>query len=372
VLAEVNPDPRWGFAFDTEAAAFFMSYFIVCAWILLNAVLAVMIDEFIEAARKSKEKYEKMKAGLAGTEGKDENLNALDPLLEWLMCEIKDKVDLTRMVSKLYMILDRDKRGSCSFEDIYFGLKHLVVSRLEEMERLGAAEQGVPMQLTRDDLVDALYGHKEDFSVQMQDGDVSLDDFKDMLVHQLRDYVHFIVSSELKFAAFTSGGAKPSLAALKFLAMDLEGGDESNEGGGSYSAPRSHQMVQMQKRQDRLEQMLESTMKHLGVPVPPPIADQSTAGAEALRKLAAAGGTHKENGAGSTDNGNGDGAKVRRARRAKATANGEEAGSKTGEEEQEAIKGGNDAGSTPPPAMTRAKSRREKRRTEKADQKQEE
>ena len=65
------------------------------------------------------------------------------------MCEIKDKYDLNRMIAKIYQILDRDNRGACSFEDIYFGLKHLVLNRLEEMQRLGAAENGVPLNLTR-------------------------------------------------------------------------------------------------------------------------------------------------------------------------------------------------------------------------------
>ena len=98
---------------------FFISYYTIISVVLFNIVVAILLDEFMQAATDAKEKLKQQRvAAHFGTE------MTLDPLLKKLN-EFATPGELTLMIDNLYKVLDIDDNGSVAFEEMRVGLRNI-------------------------------------------------------------------------------------------------------------------------------------------------------------------------------------------------------------------------------------------------------
>ena len=51
--------------YDTAVSLFFVSYIVLVSFVLFNVVVAVMLEEFMEASRRAKEEKQRLTANMA-------------------------------------------------------------------------------------------------------------------------------------------------------------------------------------------------------------------------------------------------------------------------------------------------------------------
>jgi voltage-gated sodium channel len=113
---------------DKATAAFFVLYVLVTTVILINVVIAVLLDEFIECISRQKEKQ-------AAQLAKDKELalaavrikGSMDPLLMSLS-QFTTQEDLLKKIETLFQTLDRDSSGSIGYHELQQSLKELDLS----------------------------------------------------------------------------------------------------------------------------------------------------------------------------------------------------------------------------------------------------
>ena len=102
-------------------AFFFISYILICSVMLLNVVIAVLLDEFISSVTREREEEQR----LAEIEiNKRKVVGPLDPLTKDLIT-FEDEGDLSKKVAYLYHKLDEDESGGLNFDEFQHGLKLL-------------------------------------------------------------------------------------------------------------------------------------------------------------------------------------------------------------------------------------------------------
>ncbi|MGB1600812.1 MAG: ion transporter, partial [Promethearchaeia archaeon] len=102
-------------------AFFFISYILICSVMLLNVVIAVLLDEFISSVTREREEEQR----LAEIEiNKRKVVGPLDPLTKDLIT-FEDEGDLSKKVAYLYHKLDEDASGGLNFDEFQHGLKLL-------------------------------------------------------------------------------------------------------------------------------------------------------------------------------------------------------------------------------------------------------
>jgi len=106
---------------DPAVSFFFISYILMNSVIVLNVVVAVLLDEFISSVTREKEEKERQR---------QEELNrrkasgVLDPLMQ-TMLTFEDEADLVAKIDSIYLKMDEDESGGLNFEEFQSGLKHL-------------------------------------------------------------------------------------------------------------------------------------------------------------------------------------------------------------------------------------------------------
>ena len=118
-----NPESN----FSPHVVAFiFISYVLVVGVVLINVVVAVLLDEFLRSIQRYKEEEQAIKDNLVrhAVDSKLGNLvhGPIDPLLRGLM-DFQSEQELHALILKLYVRIDIDESGTVTREEINQGLK---------------------------------------------------------------------------------------------------------------------------------------------------------------------------------------------------------------------------------------------------------
>ncbi|EKX43249.1 hypothetical protein GUITHDRAFT_110665 [Guillardia theta CCMP2712] len=126
---------------DFGVGFFFVSYMLLVGLVLMNIVVAVLLDEFITMVEREREEARaKFQSETMKQLHIDDLAGPLDPLLPSLMTFTTSE-DLTNRISNLYQRLDLDENGSLSFKEFQQGLARLKLKKnirlsLEDFEAL--------------------------------------------------------------------------------------------------------------------------------------------------------------------------------------------------------------------------------------------
>lgn len=104
---------------DHLVALFFITYLFIATIVLLNVVVAVLLDEFISAVTREKEEKERL---MAIEERKKKVTGILDPLTKTLK-NFEDESDLINKIDEMYARLDVDGSGGLDFEEFRTGIR---------------------------------------------------------------------------------------------------------------------------------------------------------------------------------------------------------------------------------------------------------
>ena len=105
-------------AFDLVVVVYFLSYMLLVSMVIVNVVLAVLLDEFLRAA--SSEKNMQALDKISG-QVLDHFQTSLDPLLESL-AHTDSMPKLANNIEKLFTVMDMDGSGELDYEvrDVLF------------------------------------------------------------------------------------------------------------------------------------------------------------------------------------------------------------------------------------------------------------
>ena len=106
---------------DPAIALYFVSYILIGNVLLLNVVVAVLLDEFLANVERGKE----LAAALAEAEAAKQRITGvLDPITSTLT-NYQDADDLAEKMDVMYKHLDADGSGGLNFEEFREGIKRL-------------------------------------------------------------------------------------------------------------------------------------------------------------------------------------------------------------------------------------------------------
>ena len=157
-------------------AIYFVTYYALATVVLLNVVVAVLLDEFITSMREEEEE-------LAAEERQLRELGryrgVLDPVTASL-CAFEDKSHLCNQIDKLYERLDLDGNGGVDFEELQKGM--------------GRLPGGAKVHITRDDF-DVITQQGE---LLGPGGEFDRSQFQDMMLGEMLRYSHRKVMNMLQ------------------------------------------------------------------------------------------------------------------------------------------------------------------------------
>lgn len=107
---------------DADVALFFVSFVLIGSVVLLNVVVAILLDEFIATVTRAKEAKERSEE-LALEKRKVKG--CLDQLTRSLIT-FEDQHDLQNKIGELYEHLDEDGSGGLNFEEFQLGLMEMI------------------------------------------------------------------------------------------------------------------------------------------------------------------------------------------------------------------------------------------------------
>jgi voltage-gated sodium channel len=127
IMLRTNPDGT----IDLGPCFFFISFIVIVGWVLLQVVVAVLLDNFTEASyqEKMRKEQEKLK-----NENFVQKVHILDPLLAGL-AHFDTAEDLTKRIRLLFQVLDSDDSGSLSFQELADGLRKFRVKPRIELSK---------------------------------------------------------------------------------------------------------------------------------------------------------------------------------------------------------------------------------------------
>ena len=101
-------------SWQVDIAFFFISYFMINSVMMLNVVVAILLDEFIATVTREKEAEEK----IIHDEKERRKVNGcLDPLTETLL-NFDSEADLKDKIDAIFALLDVDGSGGLDFEEV--------------------------------------------------------------------------------------------------------------------------------------------------------------------------------------------------------------------------------------------------------------
>lgn len=95
-------------------ALFFVSFILIASVMLLNVVVAVLLDEFVATVTREKEEQERV---FALEQDRRKIKGCLDQLTE-LLITFEDDDDLLGKINEIYDRLDEDSSGGLNFEEV--------------------------------------------------------------------------------------------------------------------------------------------------------------------------------------------------------------------------------------------------------------
>ncbi len=108
---------------DLDVTLFFVSYVFITPVVLLNVVVAVLLNEFIKFIAQEKAGEQRLKEI---ENEKKRIVGCLDPLTKALVT-FEDTEDLMSKMDEIYLRLDEDDSGCLVFEEFRAGLKNMQV-----------------------------------------------------------------------------------------------------------------------------------------------------------------------------------------------------------------------------------------------------
>ena len=103
-------------------ALFFGSYMLVAGVVLINIVVAVLLDEFLTTMAKTRQAFEQEDAIRTNPIFDDRNL---DPLME-VLAKYRSGQDLYDAIDKIFQRLDLDCSGGVGYSEMRDGLPRMV------------------------------------------------------------------------------------------------------------------------------------------------------------------------------------------------------------------------------------------------------
>jgi hypothetical protein len=100
---------------------FFVTYVFICSIVLLNVVVAVLLDEFISSVTREKEEQEREQIRV---NNKKKITGCIDTLTKTLTT-FEDEEDLISKIDEIYDRLDMDGSGGLNFDEFRAGIKTL-------------------------------------------------------------------------------------------------------------------------------------------------------------------------------------------------------------------------------------------------------
>ena len=107
---------------DADVALFFVSFILIGSVMLLNVVVAILLDEFIATVTRAKEAEDRM---VTFELEKRKVKGCLDQLTRSLIT-FEDQHDLHSKIGELYEHLDEDGSGGLNFEEFQQGLMNMI------------------------------------------------------------------------------------------------------------------------------------------------------------------------------------------------------------------------------------------------------
>ena len=168
----VNAFGSWFWDFITDGwsvfdALFFVSYVLIVGIVLMNIVVAVLLDEFITTVEREKQD----KAHAEELKAMEDRVShaPLDPVIETLINFVTVE-DLKTKIADLYERFDPDESGTVDLDEINHGLRKLPLPR--------------PVRLSPEDYEEITeYGRWTS-----ADGELTANNFEGMIMTQLRRY----------------------------------------------------------------------------------------------------------------------------------------------------------------------------------------
>jgi hypothetical protein len=112
----LKPMLKYDLRHDAPIVVFFFSFYLICGIVMLNVVVAVLLDEFINTVSQIKESKNQ-----AVKTARD---SVLDPVLAQVVGFTTSR-DLTSKICAIFALLDSDNSGSLSYKELAAGLRRL-------------------------------------------------------------------------------------------------------------------------------------------------------------------------------------------------------------------------------------------------------
>ena len=128
---------------NPAVAIFFGAYVFVVCLVLLNVVVAVLLDQFINTMSMEKEQESEEKDKEKRIENGIQDLTgSLDPLMVSLSKFSSDD-ELQELIDSLFEVIDADQNGELDFEEARLGFDRLVSKNALDVEEWGRLTQGL-------------------------------------------------------------------------------------------------------------------------------------------------------------------------------------------------------------------------------------
>ena len=181
-----------------------MSFMIIVSWTLLNVVVAVLLDNFTQAADAEKQLKVALKVK---NEGRTPVTYAIDRLLESLS-HFETSEDLSQNIQLLFQVLDVNDSGTISFTELQNGLAHFTVEP--------------SINISRDDW----NSMTENGAITDALGEVDVEVFEAMIRHQLKMFVQRKVGNAIDRVSPPGASSTPLSTILFVLKLLLIGVDD--------------------------------------------------------------------------------------------------------------------------------------------------
>jgi hypothetical protein len=228
LMKKNNPDGT----LEIGTCLFFISFIVIVGWVLLQVVVAVLLDNFTEASYQEKDRILREKSKF---NGRTAVVHAIDPLLAGL-AHFDTTDDLNKRIHLLFAVLDVDESGHLSFKEMAEGFRKFNVKPI--------------INITLDDwdtmtLNGKMLNEHEEMGPQ---------EFEAVMKRQFKLYVQRQMSNAIEIMSTEDKGRTGTiLFVLKQMVVDLESlcGTNVVENGDVPGATSPTPQVQTQ-RQDRL------------------------------------------------------------------------------------------------------------------------
>jgi len=180
---------------DPQIAFFFISFFLINSVMMLNVVVAVLLDEFIASVARAKEEEEALEQA---ARDRLKVTGCLDELTKMLVT-FEDAEQLTFKISEIYDRLDEDDSGGLTFEEFSSAVKSIKRN----------------IHMTKDDfdvITDSgrLLGSTDEFNAQQ---------FQEMMKGELKRYSKREINNVLSVSGDES--FRSLILMLKILQMEM-------------------------------------------------------------------------------------------------------------------------------------------------------